>query len=155
MYRGSGFLLQYAYTDHLGVIDELVAPQFSSLWQHEFGPTENGIKLVPTIERAITIREAYRPFAPVSEAQQASDTLVTKVLLGTFGCLPACDRYFIAGFKSAGLKYSSLDAAFIEGLLCFCAEHLMELRAEQDAIERAGGLMVARPCERPAPGGNL
>jgi len=119
----------------------LVAPRFSSLWQHEFAPTENGVELLPAVLMAINaIREAYRPFAPASEERQASDTLVTKKLLGTFGCLPACDRYFIDGFKSAGLKYSSLNAAFIERLLGFCAHHLTELRVEQGAIERAGGL---------------
>jgi hypothetical protein len=37
MYRGSGFLLQHAYTVHLGVIDQLVAPRFSVLWGQEFG----------------------------------------------------------------------------------------------------------------------
>jgi hypothetical protein len=111
MYRGSSFLLQYTYTAHLGVIDQLIAPQFECLWRHEFGPTQNGLELVPAVTAAITaIREAYRPFAHPSEARQASDTLVTKVLLGTFACLPACDRYLIDGFKGAGLKYSYLNA---------------------------------------------
>jgi hypothetical protein len=141
MYRGSSFLLQYTYTAHLGVIDELLSPRFSSLWKDEFGPTESGIKLLPVVVEAINaIREAYRPFAPTSEARQASDTLVTQILLGTFGCLPACDRYFIDGFKSEGLKYSYLNTAFIERVLHFCAQHISELRAEQDAIEQSGGL---------------
>jgi len=55
-------------------------------------------------------------------------------------CFLGLRRYFIDGFKSAGFKYSSLNAAFIERLLCFCADHLTKLRVEQDAIERAGGL---------------
>jgi hypothetical protein len=140
MYRGSSFLLQYTYTAHLGVIDQLIAPQFACLWQHEFGPTESGLKLFPAVTEAISaIREAYRPFAPASEARQASDTLVTKVLLGTFGCLPACDRYFIDGFKSAGFKYSYLNAGFIERLLAFCSEKLTDLQAEQYALEKAAG----------------
>jgi hypothetical protein len=33
-----------------------------------------------------------------------SDTLITKFLLGTVGCTPACDRYFILGFRRAGLR---------------------------------------------------
>src|SRR5208283_1742438 len=82
MYRGSSFLLQHSYTIHLGVIDQLVTPQFSVLWKQEFGAGDNDLKLVPIILKAITaIREAYRPFAPLAESRQASDTLVTKILL--------------------------------------------------------------------------
>jgi hypothetical protein len=45
MYRGSSFLLQHAYTIHLGVIDQLVAPQFSVLWEQEFGAGDDDSKL--------------------------------------------------------------------------------------------------------------
>ena len=31
---------------------------------------------------------------------ELSDTLITKILMGTFGCVPAYDRYFIQGVKS-------------------------------------------------------
>ncbi len=141
MYRGSSFLLQYAYTVHHGVIDVLAAPEIAPLWQNEFGPTETGISLLPLVVELINaVREAYRPFAPPSEARQASDTLVTKILLGTVGCLPACDRYFIDGFKAFGLKYSYLNDAFMERLLQFCAQHGKDLRAEQDLIEQLGGM---------------
>ena len=60
-----------------------------------------------------------RPFAPQAESRQASDTLVTKVILGTFGCLPACDRYFIDGWKSEGFKYSYLNSKFVDRVLIF------------------------------------
>src|SRR6266567_156144 len=45
MYRGSSFLLQHAYTAHLGVIDQLVKPRFSVLWKQEFGAVENDSNL--------------------------------------------------------------------------------------------------------------
>jgi hypothetical protein len=90
---------------------------------------------VPVIQAAIdTVRASYEPFG------NATDTLVTKVILGTVGSLPACDRYFIYGFKNAGLTYSRLNANFVEQVHRFCRENLPELRAEQAAIERAGGL---------------
>ena len=138
MYRGSGFLLQHAYTVHLGVIDCLLSPRFSMLWEKEIGTGENDVKLVPVILDAIeAVREAYRPFATPS---QASDTLVSKVLLGTLGCVPACDRFFIDGFKSAGYKYSYLNAAFIQRILGFSCDHYQELRTEQENIENIGGV---------------
>jgi hypothetical protein len=64
----------------------LFCRKFSVLWQNEIGAHDDDAKLVPLILRAIdAVRDAYRPFAPPT---QASDILVTKVLLGTFGCLP-------------------------------------------------------------------
>ena len=141
MYRGSSFLLQHSYTAHLGVIDQLVASRFSLLWDKEFGAGDNDSKLIAIILEAIdAVREAYRPFARSAESRQASDTLVTKVILGTFGCLPACDRYFIDGFKSASFRYSYLNANFIDRILHFCRDNLPELREGQSTIERAGGL---------------
>jgi hypothetical protein len=141
MYRGSGFLLQHAYTVHLGVVDQLVAPRFSVLWEYEFGGGDNDSKLVPVILEAIDIiREAYRPFAPSAESRQASDTLVTKIILGTFGCLPACDRYFVEGFKSVGCRYSYLNAKFVDRVQRFCRDNLHDLCEEQSRIEGIGGM---------------
>src|SRR5438067_1084420 len=37
MYRGSAFLLQRAYTVHLGIVDVLLLPQFAALWETEVG----------------------------------------------------------------------------------------------------------------------
>lgn len=94
-------------TAHRGVIDQLLAPRFAVLWDQEFGGGEVDEELVPVILEAVkAIREAYRPFISETESGQPTYTLLTKVILGTFGCLPACDRYFIAGFKSRGLTYS-------------------------------------------------
>ena len=122
MYRGSGFLLQHAYTVHLGVIDQLFRRRLSVLWKQEIGAGDSDLNLVPIVLEAIdAVREAYRPFAPPAEARQASDTLVTKIILGTLGCLPACDRYFIDGFKSAGYKYSYLNPNFLSGFCIFAA----------------------------------
>ena len=141
MYRGSGFLLQHAYTIHRGVIDRLVAPQFSILWRREFGAGDDDSELVPVISDAIdAVRDAYRRVAPAAESRQASDTLVTKVLLGTFGCLPACDQYFIKGFRSDGFSYSYLNTKFLERILRFSIDHLRTLREEQRRIEATSGV---------------
>ncbi len=141
MYRGSSFLLQHAHTVHLGVIDLFVAPEFGALRKRELGAHDDDSKLVPlVILAAAAIREAYRPFAPKSESRQASDTLVTKVVLGTFGCLPACDRYFIEGWRNAELSYSYLNSRFIERVLGFCRDHRAEFQHEQARIERDSGI---------------
>src|ERR1700720_549547 len=84
MYRGSSFLLQHSYTVHLGVIDLLGERRFDVLWKREMGAGATDDDLVPTILEAIDgIREAYQPFAPTANSRQPTDTLITKVLLGT------------------------------------------------------------------------
>ena len=138
MYRGSGFLWQYTYTIHRGVIDRLLTPQFSVLWEHEFGGSDNDSEFVPVVLEAIdAVRDVYRPFA---RGSGASDTLVAKVVLGTLGCLPACDRYFIRGFKNKGYSFSSINLnnaeKFVQQILDFSKNNLNELREEQDRIER-------------------
>jgi len=92
------------------------------------------------MDAAIAVKEAYSPFAKLADSASATDTLVTKVLLGTLGCLPACDRFFIDGFKSMDFSYSYLNAKFIGRVLNFCRDNLAELRTEQDGIERMGGM---------------
>lgn len=141
MYRGSSFLLHYAYTVHRPVIDLLAETRFDDPWNADFGASAADVRLIPRVlELVAAIQQTYRPFAPVSGSAQPTETLITKVILGTFGCLPACDRYFIDGFKSEGLKFSKLDGSFVQRVLGFCQEHLPVLQNEQASIERKEGI---------------
>jgi hypothetical protein len=134
MYRGSSFLLQRAYTVHLGVVDCLAAPRFSPLWEREFGSSGEDQRLVPLVYEVIeAIRRAYKPIRP-------TDALVSKVILGTFGCLPACDRFFRDGFKARGFKYSSLNRPFVNRILRFCRDNIAELLIEQARIKAGSGV---------------
>jgi hypothetical protein len=142
MYRGSSFLLQYDYTVHLGVIGRLLESRCSILWEKDFdfGARADDTTFVKVILDAVdAVREAYRPFAPAAETRQATDTLVTKVILGTLGCLPACDRYFVDGFRHEGLSYYSVNRNFVERILRFCQENLGVLLREQKRIASHGG----------------
>lgn len=144
MYRGSSFLLNYTYTVHLGVVDTLFSSQFDSLWDPDLGSRDSDRELTTLIlKAAVSIREAYRPFTPPSESRQASDTLVTKIMLATLGCLPACDRFFIGGFTQSGQKYSYVNENFITRVLIICRDNLAALREERARIE------VARPIRYP------
>jgi hypothetical protein len=135
MYRGSSFLLRHTYTVHRGVTDLIAQPCFTALWEADFGANHNDDQFMPTI-RELTdgIKKAYRPFAPAIGSAQPTDTLITKVVLGTFGCLPACDRYFIDGFKSEGFKYTCLNDKFVDRIRTFCRANLAELREEQRRV---------------------
>jgi hypothetical protein len=86
------------------------------------------------------VRQAYKPFAPSAKSAQPTNTLITKIILGTFGCLPACDRYFIDGFNREELEYSWKNDQFIKGVLGYCRAHLADLQREQANIEESSGI---------------
>ena len=129
MYRNS-FLLQYAYTVHLGAVDCLLESKFSRLWTEEFGASDNDADLVPLIlEACESVRATYRSFAE-AQHKTVTDTLLTKVVLGTMGCLPALDEYFKSGIGGA-----KLNAAFIHKVRRFCRDNFQVLQDEQAALE--------------------
>ncbi len=141
MYRGSGFLLQYAYTVHRAVVDCLLQPKFSQLWNQEFGAGQSDATLIPPIVKlAESIRTVYNPFAKAKD-KLITDTLVTKVILGTMGCLPAMDYYFAKGYRYSGFRVSDpVNAKFIQSLLTFCQNKLSDLKSQQARIEQSNGV---------------
>lgn len=136
MYRGSSFLLQYAYTVHEGIIDVVLDSKFSQLWNREFGSRSTDVKLASLIlELCQNIEEVYyEPFAkPLNK--NVSPILTTKVVLGTIGCFPAWDTYFDKGYRNCGFHPpSKLTVKFIEEVLQFCFGHLADFRSEQIRI---------------------
>ena len=62
------------------------------------------------------IKDAYPSYHSANN-DDASDTLITKILMGTMGCVPAFDRFFKRGikwYKSKGFNGSSDLCAAIE-----------------------------------------
>lgn len=104
MYRGSSFLLQKDYKIHIPVIEELLKDKYDPLMGikcSEF-KKESNQKLLEEINGFIS--EYYDKVRKSVKSQEikndVSDTLITKILMGTLGCVPAYDRYFIAGIKN-------------------------------------------------------
>jgi len=132
MYRGSGFLLEYTYEIHKFVIRELaLSKEFLQLCPYDVGTNPNDINLAPDIKTLVQlIRNAY--YNNLNETP--TDTLISKILLGTTGCLPACDTYFVKGFRSEGNPYPKLNKKFIKNILGFCINKRQELGVIQPTI---------------------
>ncbi len=141
MYRGSSFLLQFAYTVHLAVVEVLRAERFERLWKADFGSAERDIELIgDQLALAGAIREAYQPFASSNGSRPASDTLVTKVMLGSFGCAPACDEYFKRGLREAGIQFSKVNRPFFARMLEFSVSNSQSLGALQARLLSSQGV---------------
>jgi hypothetical protein len=135
MYRGSSFLLSRTYTVHEGVIERIASSQFDELWENDVGSDPSDARLAQTILAAVnSVKTAYAPYDP------ATDTLATKVLLGTLACIPACDRFFREGFRLSGRPYSYLNGSFVKRIIGFCSDHRDALQSEQARIAAVEGM---------------
>lgn len=151
MYRGSSFLTRYDYTAHLPVIDLLVEPRFKTLWQQEFGTNDDDTVALRQMlcELIGELQRSYGSLAKRAKKKTATDTLITKVLLGTISCIPACDKYFKAGLRKAGFTCPSLKTdrgveRFIGQLLEFSGTRREKLLDVQKATK-------CRPSGAPYP----
>lgn len=99
MLRGSSDLLRRS-ARHLVPLIETLADAPAEVWDLDLdGYDREGIDLVH--RTALDVRRALRPV-------EASDILVTKVMLGVFGCVPAFDTYFKRGFGVSSFNKGSL-----------------------------------------------
>ena len=89
MLRNS-FLMQFDYQIHVPVIELLMKPEWDDIWDltAEHMSQEAYAKKVQQLYMQIS--EVYKR----TTGNIPTDTLVTKILLGTVGCSPAYDQYF-------------------------------------------------------------
>ena len=107
MYRGSSFLLQRDYKAHMEVVKEILKPEYDILVAYEPENTyeyskdnrSEANKLLFGDGNEGLYWEIEKLYSRNSEEDHdtPSDTLVTKILMGTLGCVPAFDRFFKAG----------------------------------------------------------
>jgi hypothetical protein len=88
MLRGSSELLQRSVRAFVPVI-EVIATSPPEIWETDADVYRDG-SCPAVFQVAQQIRAAL--------SNAASDTLITKIMLGTFGCVPAFDTYFKKGF---------------------------------------------------------
>ena len=127
MYRGSSFLLQRDYKVHTPIVEKILKPEYDCLFglactdlrnddvqtqltnvyndiANDFGPVRN----------QVAGREVPSPVSPV---------LITKILMGTLGCVPAYDRFFGIGAKYLGLEKDTYQEKSLRELMDFYEAH--------------------------------
>lgn len=118
MLRGSSFLLQKDYRVHIDIIKELYKPCYSNLWginHRDLQKEQNLDLLINLVENLKDIYKLKRQ--NVKEvATDISDILVTKVIMGTIGCVPAYDSYFKVGISKYNIATQLLGKSSIKEL---------------------------------------
>ena len=117
MYRGSSFLLQKDHTVHTPVVKEILKPQYDTLSGLLCSDLKDEHTQQMLTELSDFIRTYYsniRKSVHPEAKSGISDTLLTKILLGTLACVPAYDTYFSAGVKD---KHVTTGTYSIKSLL--------------------------------------
>lgn len=139
MYRGSSFLLQKDYRVHIPVVKELLSEKYDTLVGIECIAfrKESNQKLLQEIN---TFLDKYydRIRREVREQEiknKLSYTLITKILMGTLGCVPAYDRYFIAGIKNQKIATGNYNLKSIMQLVDFYEENSERLESARSKMK--------------------
>ena len=69
------------------------------------------------------IRSNVKESIPKNEI---SNTLVTKILMGTMGCVPAYDRYFISGIRNKEVASGNFNKKSIKEIIDFYGKYYNE-----------------------------
>lgn len=143
MYRGSSFLLKKDYKIHSPIVRELLNGKYETLWTLDVDAINSDSPEVSLLFDLVTrIKRIYRETVTVIDGKQksgsASDILVTKILLGTIGCIPAYDRLFKKGVSLLGNFPAQLGKSSYAGLIQFYNKNKEGIKAAQAEIAQRG-----------------
>ena len=113
MYRGSCFILQKDYKVHTPIVKEILKPEYDCLFGLACADLRES--QVQMMFKSVNnyIADHFEPIrdqvAGREVKSQVSPVLITKILMGTLGCVPAYDRFFqdgVATYKVTTQEYS-------------------------------------------------
>ena len=131
MYRGSSFLLQKDYKVHIPAVKELLNEKYDNLAGIkciDFRKESNQELFKKICEFLNEYYNKIREDVTGKEFKNGiSSTLITKILMGIFGCVPAYDRYFIAGIKKHKVAIGNFNINSIMQIIDFYEQNHEQL----------------------------
>lgn len=121
MYRGSSKLLERDYFVHVDAVKIIKKYWFLRCdlkYEVDFHNLESILNLIEELSSYYKTTHDVTP----------TDTLISKIILGTLGCLPAFDRFFVEGVKKQGNTFKTLKKKSLEGLFAFVETNQLELK---------------------------
>ncbi|HCB67694.1 MAG TPA: hypothetical protein DEP70_09265 [Acholeplasmataceae bacterium] len=144
MLRGSSFLLQKDFKFHNEIVEIILDSRYDSLQDLDLARINNNdVDLLMEIKNRI--RDSYFDRTDLvngteGENKTASDTLVSKILLGTLCCSPAYDRYFIDGLKQKSIPNRNFSERSLFQLKKHYNANLNQFLETQTEISNLAGI---------------
>lgn len=126
MYRGSSKLLDKDYLVHVEAVK--IIKKYSHLRctpKHEV--------YLEDVSSILNLIKELSKYYKNTHNVTPTDTLMSKIILGTLGCLPAFDRFFIDGVKAQTFTFKNLKEKSLTQLFQFADHNQLELRKIQKA----------------------
>lgn len=116
MMRGSTVLLQKDFLVHENAVREILNPAHTKLWDADIPNSREIDHIFDLTNKLVKIYKANNV--------KATDLLITKILMGTFGCVPAYDDYFKKGCRKTNVKpHSNFNVNSLRALINFYEKH--------------------------------
>ena len=142
MYRGSSFLLQKDYKVLSPIVEKVLKPEYDCLFGLACADVRNDDVREQLMELSGDIADDFRPIrnevAGREVASPVSPVLITKILMGTLGCVPAYDRFFVDGIKKYKVTTQEYSQNSLLKLVGFYEEHNDRLEEARRGFEDDG-----------------
>ena len=127
MYRGSSFLLQKDYKVHTPIVEEILKPEYDCLFGLACADVRNSDVWAQLTKLYDNIADHFGPMRDQAAGREVvspvSPVLITKILMGTLGCVPACDRFFVDGIKKHKVTTQEYSRKSVRKLAEFYEAH--------------------------------
>ena len=136
MFRGSSFLLEKDYKVHIPVVETILSPEYDILLGADCDilMEENNRNLLKKLSDTIT--KYYHDVRCTVKGDDVkspvSEILITKILMGTLGCVPAYDGYFVKAIRENEVTIGTYN---MESLTQLC-KHYKKNCAEYESARR-------------------
>lgn len=121
MYRGSSFLFQKDYLFHRQAVQLLLSHEWSDLWHPSATFLSQSKNAQRIMDLSAKLNQIYMQAA--ERERDLTDTLTTKILLGTLGCVPAYDINFKKAARKLSRGLATYTATSVLTLARFYSEH--------------------------------
>ena len=139
MYRGSSGLLQKNHLIHKGAVDIVFSKTSQELKCNQTTEVKReNINTILEVKNELTKHYGSIYFtkgADKSKSISPTDTLLSKIMLGTLACVPAYDRYFIVGLREMKMQHTIFNEASLKELLNFIDNNKNEINQAQKLIK--------------------
>ena len=137
MYRGSSGLLQKNHLVHEETVRQILQNKQHINCNFKKEISREQISEILQFKELLSIIYSEIKYKRGNESEKPitpTDTLISKIMLGTLACVPAYDRYFIDGLKYKGFRFFTFNSNSLNELFDFIDDNLTEIKECKDYL---------------------